>query len=175
MMPRVRGRWIAPAIAAAVILVSTGVGFAAFTGTATVNAQATAASFGLVVTSVTLVGAPSYVTLQTTALPSALVTAWLNNTPPDMTFNISVVVKNIGSVPATNVAWGFSTSFHGPATCSVGAYSGVPAANDPAFDTLNPGVSFDSFWTLHSGNFPARCAGVEWASFTITYTGSAGV
>jgi hypothetical protein len=169
-----RARWMVPAVAAAVLVVSTGVGFAAFATSATIQGHATAASFGLVVTSVSLVGGPSYVTVATTALPASLVQAWINNTPPNTLFNISVVIKNIGSVPAQNVAWSFTTSFHGPATCSVGAYSEVPVANDPAGDTLGPGDSFASFWILHSGSFPARCAGVDWASFTVSYSGTAG-
>ena len=167
-------RWIVPAAAAVVLLVSSGVGFAAFSATATVNGTASAASVGLVVTSVSLVGAPGYITVATTALPASIVEAWINNTPPQTLLNISIVIKNIGTVPLENIAWTYSTTFHGPATCSVGAYSAVPVANDPPGDAMGPGVSFDSYWILHSGNLPARCAGLEWATFTVSYTGTAG-
>ncbi|MGP8078083.1 MAG: hypothetical protein ACLQD8_01625 [Thermoplasmata archaeon] len=168
-------RWTVPAVVAVLLVVSSGVGFAAFAGSATVEAHASAASFGLVITSVGLVGGPAYVTVQTTVLPSPLVQAWINNTPPTTLFNISVVVKNIGSVPAQNVAWVFTTTFHGPASCSVGAYGEVLEANDPPGDVLGPGASFTSYWGLHSGTLPPRCGGLVWATFTVTYTATAGV
>jgi len=176
MMAR-RRAWIAPALAAAALLVSSGVGFASFTSSATVHASATPASIELVVTSVTLVAGPSYVTVQTTHLPAPIVQAWLNNTPPNTLFNLSVVIENVGTVPVQNIEWTFSPVFHAPPhgpSCYSGAYSGVPTGNYPPGDLLGPGASFDSFWWLHSGAFPTGCAGWTWATFTITYTGDAG-
>jgi len=167
-------RWLAPAVAAAVLIVSSGVGFAAFSATATVNGTAHPASFGLVITSASLVGAPSFVLVKTTTLPSTAVQVWINNTPSNSVFNLSVIVKNIGSVPAQNVTWSFTTNTHGPATCSVGAYTTVLTTNDPPGDTLGPGASYGTNWYLHSGLFPASCGGETWLSFTIVFTASAG-
>jgi hypothetical protein len=168
-------RWMLPAVAATLLLVSSGIGFAAFAGTATVNGAAHPASFGLVITSASLIGAPSYVLVKTTALPSTAVQVWINNTPSLSVFNLSVIVKNIGSVPATDVAWSFTTNTHGPATCSVGAYTNILTTNDPPGDMLGAGASYGTNWYLHSGQFPATCGGETWLTFTIAFTASAGM
>ncbi|MFY9717281.1 MAG: hypothetical protein WAK40_05035 [Thermoplasmata archaeon] len=168
-------RWLLPAVAATILLVSSGIGFAAFSGTATVNGSAHPASFGLLITSASLIGAPTYVLVKTTVLPSTAVQVWINNTPALSVFNLSVIVKNIGSVPATNVAWSFTTYTHGPATCSVGAYTNILTSNDPPGDMLGPGASYGTNWYLHSGSFPPSCGGDEWLSFTIAFTASAGM
>jgi hypothetical protein len=167
--------WLLPVAAVAVMIVSTGIGFAAFSTTASVNGSAHAATFGLVITAAGLVGAPSYVLVKTTVLPSSSVQVWINNTPPESLFNLSVTLKNIGSVPAQNVAWSFTTNTHGPSTCSVGAYTEVLTSNDPPGDVLGPGASYNTYWILHSGSFPAACAGDTWISFTIAFTASAGI
>lgn len=167
-------RWLAPAVAAAILVVSTGVGFAAFSTSATVSGHSSAASFGLVITSAGLVGAPSFVVVKTTALPSDAVQIWINNTLPESTSNLSVVLKNIGSVPAQDVAWSFTTNTHGPSTCSIGAYAYVTASNDPPGDMLGPGASYGTNWYLHSGTYPPSCAGQVWITFSIAFTASAG-
>ncbi|MGB6500271.1 MAG: hypothetical protein WBG19_02565 [Thermoplasmata archaeon] len=167
-------RWALPLVVAAVLIVSAGVGFSAFAASATVHGSAHAASFGLVVTSASLVAAPGYVLLKTTTLPSTSVQVWINNTPPHTLFNLSVTVKNIGTVPAQDVAWSLSTSTHGPSTCSIGAFTEVLTSNDPPGDTLGPGASYGTNWYLHSGAFPTSCAGDVWMSFTISFTATAG-
>ncbi|HTW55636.1 MAG TPA: hypothetical protein VMG36_04215 [Thermoplasmata archaeon] len=162
------------AIAAGAILVTTGVGFAAFTATATVHGTATPASFGLVITSVSEAAGAPWVVITTTALPAPIVSVWVNDTSDSSRVDVKVVVQNIGSVPADDVAYAFSTSLSGPSSCSNGTYMYPAATNIPAGDTLAPGASFPSYWEFQAGPDLSDCAGATYFHFTISWTANSG-
>jgi len=167
--------WATLVIAAGAILVSTGAGFAAFTASATVHGTATPAAFGLVITSVSEAAGSPVVVIQTTALPAPTVTVWVNQTTDNSRVDVKVVVKNIGTVPADDVAYAFSTSLSGPSSCSNGTYMYPAGPNIPAGDTLAPGASFPSFWEFQAGSDLTDCAGgPAYFHFTISWTANSG-
>ena len=178
-MARLGHRWPAWAtlsIAAGAILLSTGIGFAAFTATATVHGAASPASFGLVITSVTEAAGAPWVSIQTTHLPATTVSAWLNDTTVGSIVLLEVVIQNIGTVPANNIAFDFSTHLSGPSTCSVGTFMYPTSTNVPAGATLPAGASFASYWHFEAGPDLSTCAGgVPYFGFTISYVATAGV
>jgi hypothetical protein len=168
--------WATLAIAAGAILVTTGIGFAAFTTTATVHVTASPAAFGLVVTSVSEASGAPWVVIQTTSLPAPIVTVWVNDTTDNVRVDLKVVVKNIGTVPANDVVYVFSTSLSGPSSCSNGTYMYPAGPNIPPGDTLAPGASFPSYWQFQAGSDLSDCAGgAPYFHFTISWTASAGV
>jgi len=174
-MTRMRQRaWLAPAFAACLLVVTSGVGFAAFASSATVHGNASAGSFGLVVTSVARAQGDPWVVIDTTHLPATVVTAWVNGTTPGSLTNISVTIENIGTVPAHNIYFAFSTSVSGPSGCTVGTYMYPSELNVPASGTLGPGDSFLSYWEFQAGPHLSACAGAPYFAFTIAYTASAG-
>jgi hypothetical protein len=166
--------WVVPALAACLLIISSGVGFAAFTSTATVHGTATRASFGLVITNVSRAAGEPWIVIHTTHLPATIVTVWINGTTQSSLTNVSVTVENIGTVPAQNIAYGFSTSLHGPSSCSIGTYMYPSAPNVPDGAVLAPGASFPSYWEFQAGPHLSACAGAAFFSFTIAYTATAG-
>lgn len=166
--------WVAPALAACLLVVSSGVGFASFASSATVHGTASAASFGIVITSVTKVEGDPWIVINTTHLPATLVTVWVNGTTGGSLTNLSVTIENIGTVPAQNIAYAFSTSLHGPSGCSVGTYMYPSETNVPDSGTLGPGASFASYWEFQAGPHLSTCAGAPFFAFTIAYTATGG-
>jgi hypothetical protein len=173
--PGRRASWLAPVVAAVLLVTVSSAGFAAFVRTATVNGDAERASFGLVVTEIAFVTDPVYPTLATSVLPAVTAMAWINNTVPNDVVNLSVVFENTGTAPVENVAPGLSTFTGGYAPgCDFRTTMTSAALNTPPGGTLGPGASFTTYWTFTAGPNLAACAGEPYFAFSITFTGTSG-
>jgi hypothetical protein len=177
-MTRLRrtGVWLAPAVAAFLLITVSGAGFAAFERTATVNGVGERASFGLVVWSMAFVTDPVAPDLHTSLLPAVTASAWINDTYPRVVVNLSVVFQNTGTVAVQGVEPGLTTSTVGYAPlCALGTSMTAAGINTPPGDTLGPGASYTTYWTFTAGPNLSDCAGAPYFAFTITVTGTAGV
>ncbi len=176
MTLRGRAAWAVPALLTVVLVASTGAGFASFEKTATVNGQASRASFELVIVQISILRGPLGIILVTTPLPSTLASAWINNTPPNAKVNLSVVVENVGTVPAQNVTSGLTTSTVGyNPRCEVGTGMVPTAPNVPPTGVLAPGASLTTYWAFSSGENLTACYGQTFFQFTIGFVANAGV
>jgi len=173
---RGRAAWVVPALLTVAIVACSGAGFASFEKTATVNGQAARATFDLVIVDITILHGPLGIVLQTTPLPSTLASAWINNTPSAAKVNLSVVVENVGTVPAQNLTSGLSTSTIGfNPRCEVGTAMSPSAPNVPPTGVLAPGASLTTYWAFSAGQNLTACSGQAFFQFTIGFVATAGV
>lgn len=174
-MPPHLKAWVVPSLAAVVLIVASGVGFAAFVKQATVQGTADRASFGLLVTEIGIVTGPVGILLQTTPLPAMIASVWINNTGPGAKVNLSVIVENIGTVPASNVVSGIATNTIGfNPHCTFGTGMSAAALNVPPGGVLNPGESFTTYWTFQAGPNLSSCQDTPFFQFTIAFNANAG-
>jgi hypothetical protein len=175
-MLRGRAAWVVPALLTVSIVACSGAGFASFEKSATVNGQASRASFDLVIVQISILRGPLGIELQTTSLPATLASAWINNTPSAAKVNLSVVVENVGTVPAQNVTSGLSTSTIGyNPRCEVGTGMAPAAPNVPPTGVLAPGASLTTYWAFTAGQNLTACSGQTFFQFTIGFVADAGV
>jgi hypothetical protein len=169
-------RWVPALGIVAALMATAGIGFSAFGSSAAVHGTATAGSIDLVITEVSAVADPdpAGVYVHTSALPSPLVHAWINNTIASSNYNVSIVVENLGTVPADDFHFLTTVSTGGPSVCHIGATFTNSAIDAPASDSLVPGKPFTTYWTLHSAVFHASCGGDTYLGFSVTFTGTAG-
>jgi hypothetical protein len=102
MRPRL-GSLRAPILFASLLIVA-GVGYAAYSSTATVNVNANTASFEIVYTALTDPGAPPNVnTFAASTLPSATPTLNIGTLLGGQTIYVDYTVEDIGTLPAYDV------------------------------------------------------------------------
>ncbi len=175
MRRRGGGRWVLALAAMLVLVMTGGIGYAAFTSTATINGTATSGTVDLVVTAMYLGVDPPGAYVQSNVLPATHVTAWVNNTAPSTDYNITIVVENIGTVPATGFNYIKTETTTGPSACHFfGSTFSDSALNRPPGDALAPGVPFATYWDLHAPAFSDSCGGEPYLTFSVTFTATAG-
>ena len=186
-------KWVLGLATAITLVAVGGMGFAAFTSTATINATATTGSINLAWTPVgtpnvgagTLILTNTSYTTCTSSVTSSLVTITAGNLAPGDSCTISttygLLLSNTGSIPAT-VAWTFGSDYFlntTSAACGPGNFSGgdslpggtftVPAFGDiGAYGSLSP-INVDIGLNADAGN---SCMGVG-ATLTILEPGVA--
>lgn len=196
--------WVMGMVGAIAVLAVTGIGFAAFTATATVNGTASAGSVDLQITSVLASGCQGFngatagnATIAFSSIggggTSVSVTA-TNLTPAVACFG-DLTLKNTGSVPlnlsvSLNTPGSNGVCVGGAIDCyDVDTYSGIedsgwiawcgpcsfaPLYSVTGFTTLNPGQSYSDAF-LVSIPYHSDDGTPASGTFSLVYTGTAGI
>lgn len=156
------------------ILLSGGIGYAAFTSTANINVTATAGYTDLEINSISLYQdpptyvSPSYITIATTTIPASTVTATLGSFAPGDTAYFLVTYENYGNIPAT-LSSGSSNYVQSVSCPSTGGL----VNSLPLDTTISPGGTFTAlFFVEASLSLGNSCQSQPIGTLTLSITGS---
>lgn len=167
-----RARMVVSCLIGIVLIIATGLGFAAFSSSVEINGSAQAGALRLIIESAFVISGPSYVTVSSFT-PASSVTVTIGPFAPGDTATVEFNIKNIGTLPATSLNYGsFISSIPGGTQPQCIGSTGT-LISEPV-SPFDPGQTQSADVRITAAPFGNACQGITFLTFTWSMTGQIG-